>query len=771
MSHRNAHLFLLLFGLIAPCSAQNLFEHPDEGAPFLSETLPSIHIECGDALAWMFEEENWYSNVEHPATFTFVSTEGTEVVEEVGFRLRGNTSRAAAKKSFKIAFNSFDPEASWQGLKKLNLNGEHNDPSTMRARLVWESFRDAGIPVSRSTHCKLFINGDYYGIYLSSEHLNGRWLDRRFPWGHGNLWKCTYPADLTFISDDPEDYKFTPSWSEQRVYELKTNESQDDYSALASFIDVLNNSTDAELPCALEAVFDVEGYLKVMAGEILIGHWDNYIGNKNNFYLYQRSFDNRLMYLPYDADNTMGIQWYGEWTTQNPYAWTDSDSRPLYSRILANEEYRERFSWYLNWWMENWLIPEWALMRGEWLQSLINEGIEQDSFYGLDYGFTPDAFASSLTESWGAHVAHGIVPFIESRNEWAELQLEPYSGSPSPVVNAWAQGPILNDTVLVQAWAHEAQNSDAWNLTAFIEFPDGVSTTAPMTMVPNQDHGLRWEISVPMNGATFAHWQVLATTPSGTTMQSPCVPRKIWNSIAANSIVINEIIAKNSAVLADSEGDFQDWVELYNAGSEAVNLESFFLSNRWSDPSRWALPSVTLDPGGHLLIWCDDEASEGPLHASFTLSASSDEMFLFQLEDDEWRLHDSIAWVNAPVNNSYGRSYDGSEQWIWFEHLSVNPPTPNAPNGLPLNAADGMINEADATWQEFAARHTVFTEPSFVLPFYSSWKILSNDGKVICDGQGHEFQCHQLGVGLFFFQYYDEMNNLHGTMRFIVSNQ
>ena len=206
MSHRNAHLFLLLFGLIAPCSAQNLFEHPDEGAPFLSETLPSIHIECGDALAWMFEEENWYSNVEHPATFTFVSTEGTEVVEEVGFRLRGNTSRAAAKKSFKIAFNSFDPEASWQGLKKLNLNGEHNDPSTMRARLVWESFRDAGIPVSRSTHCKLFINGDYYGIYLSSEHLNGRWLDRRFPWGHGNLWKCTYPADLTFISDDPEDY-------------------------------------------------------------------------------------------------------------------------------------------------------------------------------------------------------------------------------------------------------------------------------------------------------------------------------------------------------------------------------------------------------------------------------------------------------------------------------------------------------------------------------------------------------------------------------------
>jgi hypothetical protein len=98
MLNRIGFLLLLAFGLVGSCLAQNLFEHPDEDAPFNSESLPSIYIECGDALAWMFQEDNWYSNVEHPATFTFVSAEGTEVVEEVGFRLRGNTSRAAAKK-------------------------------------------------------------------------------------------------------------------------------------------------------------------------------------------------------------------------------------------------------------------------------------------------------------------------------------------------------------------------------------------------------------------------------------------------------------------------------------------------------------------------------------------------------------------------------------------------------------------------------------------------------------------------------------------------
>jgi hypothetical protein len=771
MLNRIGFLLLLAFGLVGSCLAQNLFEHPDEDAPFNSESLPSIYIECGDALAWMFQEDNWYSNVEHPATFTFVSAEGTEVVEEVGFRLRGNTSRAAAKKSFKIAFNSFDSDVSWHGLKKLNLNGEHNEPSTMRARLVWESFRDAGIPVSRSTHCKLFINGDYYGVYLSSEHINGRWLDRRFPWGHGNLWKCTYPADLAFISDDPDDYKFTPDWSDQRVYELKTNESQDDYSALASFIDALNNSTDEELPCALEAVFDVEGYLKVMAGEILVGHWDNYVGNKNNFYLYQRSFDNRLMYLPYDVDNTLGIQWFGEWTTQDPYAWTDSDNRPLYSRILDNDGYRDRFSWYLNWWMENWLTADWAMMRGEWLQSLLSGGIEQDVFYGLDYGFTPAAFASSLTDSWGGHVAHGIVPFIESRNDWAEVQLESYSGTPDPTLITWAKGPVMNDTLLVQAWGHEAQNPEAWSLSAFIEFPDGSSASTPMTAVTNQNHGIHWKGYVPMNGAPFAHWQILTTAPSGTAMQSPCLPRKIWNSIAANSIVINEVMAKNSAVLSDSEGDYQDWVELYNAGNEAINLESFFLSNRWSDPSRWAIPSVTMDPGDHLLIWCDDESTEGPLHSSFTLDALSDELFLFQQEDNAWRLHDSIGWENSPENDAYGRSNDGSDQWIWFEHLSLNPPTPDAPNGTPVNVAEFQNNAPEEIWHSHAASHTVLKEPAFKLPFYSNWKIWSNDGKVICDGQGYDFQCSQMGSGLFLFEYYDQENNLHGSLRFICTNQ
>ena len=165
----------------------------------------------------------------------------------------------------------------------MNLNGEHNDPSVLRSRLSWECLRDAGVPVSRTQHINLYINGSFYGVYANIEHIDGEWLDERFEHAHGNLWKCTYPASLNFISNNPDAYKFTPSWSNQRVYELKTNELADDYTALAEFIDALNNTSLDDLPCALERVFDVDAYLKVAAGEILLGHWDNYIGNRNNF--------------------------------------------------------------------------------------------------------------------------------------------------------------------------------------------------------------------------------------------------------------------------------------------------------------------------------------------------------------------------------------------------------------------------------------------------------------------------------------------------------
>ena len=92
----------------------------------------NIIVDPGD-LEWMYD--NVESDSLHPASIHFQNTYINEFVDSIGFRLRGNTSRVSAKKSFKVDFNHFISGREFFGLEKLNLNGEHNDPSIVRSKL------------------------------------------------------------------------------------------------------------------------------------------------------------------------------------------------------------------------------------------------------------------------------------------------------------------------------------------------------------------------------------------------------------------------------------------------------------------------------------------------------------------------------------------------------------------------------------------------------------------------------------------------------------
>ncbi len=139
---------------------------PDAGDAFLPDEVATVRVTVSQE-DWDFilNPDNAYSNIEWPATFVYESSMGTDTVTNVGFRLRGNTSRTAAKKSFKVSFNSFVAGAKWNGLEKLNLNGNHNDPSMLRARMVWEYMRDQGYIAPRVSHVKVYVNDDTGGVH------------------------------------------------------------------------------------------------------------------------------------------------------------------------------------------------------------------------------------------------------------------------------------------------------------------------------------------------------------------------------------------------------------------------------------------------------------------------------------------------------------------------------------------------------------------------------------------------------------------------------
>lgn len=145
---------------------------------------------------------------------------------------------------------------------------------------------------------------------------------------------------------------------------------------------------------------------------------------------------------------------------------------------------------------------------------------------------------------------------------------------------------------------------------------------------------------------------------------------------AAWDVVINEFQADNVSTLPDEAGQFEDWVELHNPGSAEVDLTGHFLTDDLTNPTRWQLPDgTTIDAGGYLLVWCDDDASDGPLHATFSLSADGESIGLFAPLAAEAAQIDAVDYDAQAADASMSRRPDGSDSWQ--EDLT---PTPEATN-------------------------------------------------------------------------------------------
>ncbi len=135
-------------------------------------------------------------------------------------------------------------------------------------------------------------------------------------------------------------------------------------------------------------------------------------------------------------------------------------------------------------------------------------------------------------------------------------------------------------------------------------------------------------------------------------------------AMAESSIVINELMASNLTYSADPQGQFDDWVELYNAGAEPVDVAGLYLTDDVSEPRKWRIPtgdsaSTTIPARGFLVIWVDGDTDDPGLHADFGLSADGDEVALFD-SDGVTRL-DRIAFGRQLNDLSYGRYPDGAD--------------------------------------------------------------------------------------------------------------
>lgn len=156
-----------------------------------------------------------------------------------------------------------------------------------------------------------------------------------------------------------------------------------------------------------------------------------------------------------------------------------------------------------------------------------------------------------------------------------------------------------------------------------------------------------------------------------------------------DGVVINEFSGNNNTVIADEDGDYEDWIELFNASGSPLALEGYGLSDDPERPFRWVFPAVVIQPGKFLLIWTSGKnraPATGELHANFSISREGEPL---QLVDPDGMIVAAVEPVSFPSDVSYGRLPDGLDNWAYFDR-----PSPGATNNQSTGYA-GFLDPPD----------------------------------------------------------------------------
>lgn len=150
-------------------------------------------------------------------------------------------------------------------------------------------------------------------------------------------------------------------------------------------------------------------------------------------------------------------------------------------------------------------------------------------------------------------------------------------------------------------------------------------------------------------------------------------------TVGLEGLVINELMASNSTTLEDPEepGEFPDWIELYNGTGETIALGGLYLTDDLLDLTHWQFaPGVSIGSGEYLVVYVDDDGTQGPLHTDFQLSRNGETIAL--VDSDGKTIIDSIVFDVQTVDVSYGRFPDGGGAWGF--HQSPTPGKANQPH-------------------------------------------------------------------------------------------
>lgn len=635
----------------------------------------------------LLEESNWFQLMDGsgqgPNSTPGVSLIGTLIVDDeitldsVLISIKGQTSdfqNNSQKKSFKIEIDELKDQ-DLMGYDNLNLNCGFLDESSMREVLYYDICRDFTMSL-KGCFADLYINGDYWGPYNNIQQIEGTYIREWFRNNDGTRWRAISPdgtggggpggpggpggifgtgvSTLNYNGPDSTDYN--------ENYTLKKTEKEDPWSDLIYVCDLLNNEPIDDLYDVLVDHFDIDRSLWFLAQEVIFSDDDSYVYKGGmDYYVYWDDFTGRLMPLEVDG-NTVMIDEHLFWS---PFYREDDPDFPLMNRMLQNQEIRQRYLAHFRTILDKHFRPEMVHERIDELAPLIDQRIQDDPKKIYSY----NQYLNGLED---------LKDFVSDRYNFLltdeEVDRDPVEISMVEMesTDGIGQAPLEDEEVTVRTEVASGAKS--------VMLYYGTGLDGKFDRIEMQDDGMHndgdsndnvYGATIPgFEAGTYVRYYVEAIKddafntasyfPAGAT-HDVFIYRVTPVTILNEDIVINECMASNQESIADNEGEFDDWIELYNKGSEAIDVSGYMLSDDLEEMDKWSIPEGTsLAADDYLIIWADsddEQNADGHLHANFKLSAGGESIVLSNVNGD---VIDYVEFGEQQSDISYARIPNGT---------------------------------------------------------------------------------------------------------------
>jgi spore coat protein CotH len=594
-----------------------------------------------------------------------------------GARYKGNTSfnLGGNKKSFNVELDWTNPSADLMGYTTFNLNNAAGDETIMREALYF-TVMSQYTPCPKGAMARVNVNGSLWGVYSLVQQENGQLINEWFSSNDGDRWRT--PNQPMSGANSALGYLNSTNISTyQPYYDLRTTNSPttNAWRRLINAIVVLNSTPTNQLRDKVEDVLAVDAWMWFLAIENIFADDDSYWNKGADYSFYWEVESGRIHPLEHDGNEAFIV---GD-AQLTPVQGAANAARPVLNRLLPINELRQRYLAHMRTVLQENYNPTVMIPLINALQAMsINTIIADPNKNFTMLAYTNDVAALKL--------------FVTNRYNFLtnHAELRP----PAPNITAVfppTSAPTATETPFVTArvTANGTNGLDSvwlyhrgkpYGRFAVVQmFDDGLHGDGADNdglfgaATTNYPAGTKVRFYVEARSANAAK----AATFSPARAEQQTYSYRVAVTTASNSpVVINEVMASNTSTVADSQGEFDDWIELHNVTDQDVNLTGRYLSDEPNNPRKWAFPAGTIIPAdGYLIVWADEDGLATPgLHASFKLSADGEEVFLTDTDASLNAILDSISFGLQTTDRSYGRSSVDADAWATMD------PTPAQPN-------------------------------------------------------------------------------------------